>query len=155
VTTITSYTFTQLTFLTRQSSILSERLVFTWRLPTAKCLSCLQDNPFAQTTENTQLPVLLRLSGNMLHSNGHGTDPQKTSYVLAVTCLSVRYLAIHVTILIYSSLICYQFYKLTNTDMSFILFGAEAGIRSTAKNRCELSFRSSIVLSVKKQLNIT
>jgi hypothetical protein len=32
------YTFTQLTILTRQSSILSESLLFTWRLPTANCL---------------------------------------------------------------------------------------------------------------------
>jgi hypothetical protein len=36
-----------------------------------------------------------------LRRNGHGTDPQETSYVLAVTCLSVRYLAVHVTIIIY------------------------------------------------------
>jgi hypothetical protein len=35
-----------------------------------------------------------------LRSNVHGTDTQKTSYVLAVTCLSVRYLAIHVTLYI-------------------------------------------------------
>jgi hypothetical protein len=39
-----------------------------------------------------------------LHSNGHGTDPQETSYVLAVTCLSVRYLAIHVTLSTYHTI---------------------------------------------------
>jgi hypothetical protein len=100
------YTFTRLTISTLEYSHSVRSVWYSLgdcRPLTANCLgrlSCLQDNLSARTTEKTHFPILLRISGNVfiepLRSNGHVTDPQKTSYVipycclLAVTCLSSR-----------------------------------------------------------------